>query len=69
MASLIDRYDLDKSNNNFFIISTLGFIISLFLTTSGYLEISWGISFIIVFLIMIISSLVAIYPTDENKKL
>lgn len=67
MSSLIDKYDLEKSNNNFFIVSTLGLIISLFLTTSGYIELSWGITFIIVFLIMLISSLVAIYPSDESK--
>jgi len=50
----------------FMMLGIIGFVISLVYTISGKLDPSWGTSFIIVFLIMIMASIKSMTPSGKN---
>ncbi len=58
------RYDRLPIKESFFVTSIIGFIISAVYTYSGYLNLSFGFAFTLVFLLMFISSFVAIAPKE-----
>lgn len=51
--------------SSMFLMGILGFIISVYLTTSGLIDVSWGFAFCLAFLIMFISAVISITPSDD----
>ena len=52
---------------SFFLVSILGFLISFVYTLSGKLDRTWGFTFIVVFVIMFVATLVSLEPTPEES--
>jgi len=50
---------------SFFLMGMFGFVISAYLTASGLLDASWGFAFSLTFLLMFISAVVSITPSDD----
>lgn len=48
------------------LIGLMGFIISAIFTYSGRIGLSWGFAFMLVFLIMLISSIVSMTPDYDD---
>ncbi|MDD5086722.1 MAG: hypothetical protein PHV16_03125 [Candidatus Nanoarchaeia archaeon] len=49
----------------FMMMGIIGFTISLIYSISGKLDLSWGVSFILVFLIIILASIKSMTPTGK----
>jgi len=52
--------------SSLFLISILGFTISAYFTSAGLLDASWGFAFSLTFLLMFISSVISITPTEKE---
>lgn len=52
----------------FMVVSIIGFIASAIYTYSGSLNLTWGFTFMLIFLIMLIASLVSVSPNEKEFK-
>ncbi|HDP73354.1 MAG TPA: hypothetical protein ENN46_00130 [Candidatus Woesearchaeota archaeon] len=64
MPSLLRRYEMHEAPNSFFIFAGLGLIISFILTVTDKIDKTWGTAFFIAFLVMLVSTLMAIAPKE-----
>ncbi len=62
---LLKDFEIPKSPNKFFMLSVFGLIISTLLFIGGIIDLTWSVTFSLTFLIMLISSLIAIAPPKE----
>ncbi len=62
---LLRRYEIPKAPNKFFMLSAFGLIFSVLLFIAGIIDLNWSVAFSLTFLIMLLSSLVAIAPPKE----
>lgn len=64
------RYETVPVSGGFMLASIFGFLIVTIYTVSGRLDLTWGFTFDLIFVIMFIASLVSITPTlpKELKK-
>ncbi len=60
-------YETVPLSGGFMLTSILGFLVSTIYMLYGRLDVSWGVAFDIVFLIMFISSVVSITPTYPKE--
>ena len=60
------KYDKLPITESFFVTSIIGFLISVIYTYSGMISLSFGFAFSLVFLLMFISSLVAMAPSSKE---
>jgi len=65
------RFQTVPLSGTFMITSILGFLIVTIYTTYGRINLTWGFTLDLIFVIMFIASVISItptYPTELNKK-
>lgn len=55
--------------SSLFLFSILGFTISAYLTSAEFLDASWGFAFSLTFLLMFISSVISITPSEKELEI
>jgi predicted ABC-type exoprotein transport system permease subunit len=60
------KYNKLPITESFFVTSIIGFLICVIYTYSGWINLSFGFAFSLVFLMMFIASLIAITPDDKE---
>ncbi|MBI5393551.1 hypothetical protein HZA96_06815 [Candidatus Woesearchaeota archaeon] len=63
---MVPKYNKLPVTESFFVTSIIGFLISVIYTYTGWINLSFGFAFSLVFLMMFIASLIAMAPSNKE---
>ncbi|MBN2880967.1 hypothetical protein JXM83_02845 [Candidatus Woesearchaeota archaeon] len=55
--------------SSLFLLGILGFVVSAYLTSAEFLDASWGFAFCLTFVIIFISSVISMTPSEKDLEI